>query len=172
MGHYPGAWAGAVVFVDKELGIIVLTSQEKWDRLKLICKKWLTRVEAGELDLNHSELRSDKDFMVHATQAYPGMKPYLKGFHLSMETWQGGRDEEGWKLPPGALIGPEELESMDEGWYRSPRLVIRWMNLFLYHHYLSLGLRELCRIWQMISERCLNCLKATVPFQGLLGARW
>ena len=105
-----------MVFVDKELGIVVLTSQEKWDRLKLICKKWLIRVEAGKLDLNHTELRSDKGFMDHVTQAYPGMKPYLKGFHLSMETWQVGRDEEGWKLPPGALIGPEELESTDEGW--------------------------------------------------------
>ncbi len=31
------------------------------------------------------------------TQAYPGLKPYLKGFHLSLETWQGGRDSEGWK---------------------------------------------------------------------------
>ena len=27
------------------------------------------------------------------------MKPYLKGFHLSLETWRGGRDREGWKLP-------------------------------------------------------------------------
>jgi hypothetical protein len=26
------------------------------------------------------------------------MKPYLKGFHLSLETWRGGRDSEGWKL--------------------------------------------------------------------------
>ena len=76
-----------MVFVDKEVGIIVLTSQEEWDGLKLICKKGLTQVEAGELDLNHSELRSDKGFMVHVTQTYPGMTPYLKGFHLSMETW-------------------------------------------------------------------------------------
>ena len=35
-------------------------------------------MEAGKLDLNHSELRSDKGFMVNVTQAYPGMKPYLK----------------------------------------------------------------------------------------------
>ena len=34
---------------------------------------------------------------MYVTQAYPGMKPYLKGFHLSLETWQGGRDKEGWK---------------------------------------------------------------------------
>ncbi len=32
------------------------------------------------------------------TQAYPGLKPYLKGFHLLLETWQGRRDSEGWKV--------------------------------------------------------------------------
>jgi hypothetical protein len=37
--------------------------------------------------------------MVYVTQVYPGMKPYLKGFHLSLETWRGGHDSEGWKLP-------------------------------------------------------------------------
>ncbi len=63
------------------------------------------------MDLNHAELRSDKGFMVHVTQAYPGMKPYLKGFHLSMETWRGGWDVEGWKLPPGAQISQDDLES-------------------------------------------------------------
>mmetsp|Transcript_20621 Transcript_20621/g.41133 ORF Transcript_20621/g.41133 Transcript_20621/m.41133 type:complete len:189 (+) Transcript_20621:562-1128(+) len=26
------------------------------------------------------------------------MKPFLKGFHLSLEMWRGNRDEEGWKL--------------------------------------------------------------------------
>lgn len=33
----PGAWAGTVVFTDKEQGVSVLTSQDKWDRLKTIC---------------------------------------------------------------------------------------------------------------------------------------
>ena len=35
---YPGAWAGAVVFNDEEEGVVVLTSQEKWDQLKRICQ--------------------------------------------------------------------------------------------------------------------------------------
>jgi hypothetical protein len=48
--------------------------------------------------------------MVYVTQAYQGMKPYLKGFHLSLETWRGGRDSEGWKLPQHG-----DLESKDEG---------------------------------------------------------
>ncbi len=31
------------------------------------------------------------------------MKTYLNGFHLSFETWQGGRDKEGWKVPAKAM---------------------------------------------------------------------
>ena len=110
---YPGAWAGAVVFNDEELGLVVLTSQEKWDRLKTICKKWLKEVQSGDGNLDHTSLRSDKGFMVHVTQAYPSMKPYLKGFHLSMETWRGGRDAEGWKLPAGASAALDEADMED-----------------------------------------------------------
>ena len=110
---YPGAWAGAVVFNDEKLGLVVLTSQDKWDRLKAICTKWLDEVRTGDGSLDHASLRSDKGFMVYVTQAYPSMKPYLKGFHLSMETWRGGRDAEGWKLPAGASEGIDEADMED-----------------------------------------------------------
>ena len=36
----PGAWTGTVVFINEETGLVVLTSQDKWDRMKLICNKW------------------------------------------------------------------------------------------------------------------------------------
>jgi len=94
----PGAWAGAVVFNDEAQGIVVLTSQEKWDRLKAICQKWWARLRNGDREVNHKEMQSDRGFLVYVTQAYPALKPYLKGFHLTLETWRGGRDKEGWKL--------------------------------------------------------------------------
>ncbi len=101
---YPGAWAGVVVFNDEKLGLVVLTSQEKWDKLKSICNKWLMRLEAGELDLDHIKLRPDKGFMVHVTHAYPTMKPYMKGFIC---LWKHGETEEMLKVGsclPGAGI--------------------------------------------------------------------
>ena len=94
----PGAWAGVVVHVDSEKGVMVLTSQEKWDRLKRICQHWYDLLTAGETALDYKQLQSDRGFMVYVAQAYTAMKPYLKGFHLSLETWRGGRDEEGWKI--------------------------------------------------------------------------
>ena len=77
-------------------------------------------------------------------------------------------EDDGWEYEP-----PEELEEYDAAAVTATvaqRAVIEAQHM--YHHHLSLGLRELCRVWQMISERCLNCLKATIPFQGLVGARW
>ena len=78
----------------------MLTSQEKWDRMKAICEHLRVILENSDKDLDFKRLCSDRGFMVYVTQAYPGMKPYLKGFRLlSLETWRGGRDSEGWKLP-------------------------------------------------------------------------
>ena len=91
----PGAWAGVNVCVDEDRGVVVLTSQEKWDRMKIICEHWRGILGRGDTDLDFKRLCSDRGFMVYATQACPGMKPYLKGFHLSLETWRGGRDSEG-----------------------------------------------------------------------------
>ena len=79
-----------VVINDTEYGIVVLTSQEKWDRMKGIFKKWHTIIAAGETELDHKSLQSDRGFLVHCTQAYPGLVPYMKGVHLSLETWREG----------------------------------------------------------------------------------
>jgi len=88
------------ICIDEKLGVVVMTSQEKWDRMKSICSFWLEQLDQGMSELGYKRLLSDRGFMVYVTQAYPGMKPYLKGFHLSLETWRGGRDEEGWKMTP------------------------------------------------------------------------
>jgi hypothetical protein len=93
----PGAWAGASVFNEENVGVVMLTSQEKWDRLKEICQHWHAVIQGGETMLDYKKLLLDRGFLVYITQAYPSMKPYLKGFHLSLETWRGNCDAEGWK---------------------------------------------------------------------------
>jgi hypothetical protein len=114
----PRAWAGAVVHVVPDLGVCVLTSEEKWLKLKHIVGKYLALVLSGEEELNHKDLLSDRGFLVYVTRAYPGMVPYLKGFHLTIEMWRGNRDAEGWKLPSKALesamIRDIDLGPMDD----------------------------------------------------------
>jgi hypothetical protein len=91
----PGAWAGSNVVISTE-GIAVTVSQERWDKTKGIISKWASRLE-GKDDLNRKELESDVGFLIYVTRSYPAMKPYLKGFHLTLHGWRPGRDEFGWK---------------------------------------------------------------------------
>jgi hypothetical protein len=91
----PGAWAGVVVHNDPVLGIVVLTSQDKWDRTKAICQHWHQLLVEGTSELGFKQLESDRGFLVYVANAYPAMKPYLKGFHLSLEMWRGGRMPKG-----------------------------------------------------------------------------
>ena len=82
--------------VEEDVGVVVLVSQDKWDRMKTICHQWLDLLIQEKTKLDFKKPRSDRGFMVYVTQAYPSLKPYLKGFHLSLETWRGGRDHKGW----------------------------------------------------------------------------
>ncbi len=60
----------------------------------------------------HKELLLDGGFLVYVTRTYPAMIPYLKGFHLIIKMWRGGRDSEGWKLREGDDISVSSSQSM------------------------------------------------------------
>ena len=110
----PGAWAGTVVHIFPQLGVCTLTSEEKWIKLKVMLKKWHEVLSSGERELSHKELQSDRGFLVYVTRTYPAMVPYLKGFHLTLETWRGGRDFEGWKVKDDAsIVSSTSISSLD-----------------------------------------------------------
>ena len=95
----PGAWAGAIVHVLSMLGVCVLTSTEKWIKMKGILERWWKLISGLTTPrLSHKELLTDRGFLVYVTRTYSAMIPYLKGFHLTIEMWRGGRVLEGWKL--------------------------------------------------------------------------
>ena len=73
-----------MIYVVDKLGVCVcvLITEEKWDKLKGILKKWLARLKADETYLLHKELLSDQDFLVHVTRNH--LLHYLKGFDLTI----------------------------------------------------------------------------------------
>ena len=83
-----------MVYVVDKLGVCVLTSKEKWDKLKGILTKWVARLQSGDADLLHKELLSDRGFLVYVTRNFPP----LMGFNLTIEILRGNRDTVGWKL--------------------------------------------------------------------------
>ncbi len=59
-----------------ELGVCILTSAEKWAKMKGILEKWWDRVSRGfDVKLLHRELMSDWGFLVYVTRTYPTMIP-------------------------------------------------------------------------------------------------
>ncbi len=93
-----GAWASAIVHIVDQLGVCVLTSKEKWAKMQGILEKWRAALLDPIPTLSHKELLSNRGFLVYVTRTYPAMVPYLKGFHLTIEMWCGGRNFEVWKL--------------------------------------------------------------------------
>jgi hypothetical protein len=90
----PGAWAGSNVIITAD-GVAVTVSQEKWDKMKLMINKWRDQIDKHEA-CDHKQLESDVGFMIYVASTYPSMKPYLKGFHLTLHGWRLGRDDSGW----------------------------------------------------------------------------
>ena len=93
----PGAWAGAVALASPS-GVYGFTAKDCWMKTKKI----LTRVEqqvAADDPSEHSELEKDRFFFVYVGRTCPCMRACLKGFHLTLDSWREGRDEEGWKDP-------------------------------------------------------------------------
>ena len=95
----------------------VLAMQEKWDKLKE-CIDWIWIHHTDASGMDHKILESKRGFLVHMGQTYSSLKPYFKGVHATLESWQSGRDENGWVVkPPGGKetkVGPE-AKSLSQG---------------------------------------------------------
>jgi hypothetical protein len=53
----PGAWAGTIIHIVALLGVCILTSVEKWAKMKAILEKWWKQLAGADgLKLLHKEL--------------------------------------------------------------------------------------------------------------------
>jgi hypothetical protein len=59
---------------------------------------------------------SFRGFLVYVARMYKAMVPYLKGIHLSLDSWRANRDEDGWRItntvePRVEIMGKEKTQS-------------------------------------------------------------
>ena len=57
---------------------------------------------------------------MYVSLTFDVMVPYLKGIHLTMESWRDDRDEEGWRLP---VKDRRKREERREGPLLPPKMV-------------------------------------------------
>jgi hypothetical protein len=112
----PGAWAGTIIRTDGQK-VEKMVSQERWDKTKEKIN-WIRNhfytLPAGEErpKIKHKTLESIRGFLVYVTRTYLSMVPYLKGLHLTLDSWRPGRSKSGWKIEVATQEGLDE-EDMD-----------------------------------------------------------
>ena len=94
-----GAWAGTI-FLITENTICKTVSQEKWEKGKKLVQFFSERCSDPQQPpgLNHKDLERKRGFLVHLSMTFSSLVPFLKGLHLTIDSWRPLRNEDGWKL--------------------------------------------------------------------------
>jgi len=90
-----GAWAGSVCHTDEDV-VTVMVTTDKWDKAKGHITHLLKVATTSNVFL-YKELESIRGFLVYVVRTYPAFNPYLKGIHLTLDSWRTGRRWDGWK---------------------------------------------------------------------------
>jgi hypothetical protein len=110
----PGPWCGSFVAI-KDDCVWVYTSQEKWNKAQRFINELhsiLNTKEEVEALIDYKFLERGRGFMIYFCRTYTSFVPYLKGMHLTMDSWRKGRDKEGWKMKQGKGLQTEEEEDL------------------------------------------------------------
>ena len=94
-------WAGSVINASRD-EIAVSVSKEKWrkgkDILESLISQYLNKKDSEDIWLDFKKLEQDRGFLVHLSMTYPDLVPYLKGIHLTLDSWRKDRKNDGWKV--------------------------------------------------------------------------
>lgn len=92
----PGPWAGSVLHTDGKL--VALVSQKKWDKMKAMVEELESMLKSrADGKVSHKRLEQIRGFAIYVSRTYDWMPPYLKGLHLTIDSWREGRLKDGWK---------------------------------------------------------------------------
>jgi hypothetical protein len=92
----PGAWAGSIVLSSE--GVVRVTiSLERWQKAQSIIR-WIGDCLESRSPLEHKTLERHRGFLVYVSRTYPFIVPYLKGIHLTLDSWRPWRKPDGWKM--------------------------------------------------------------------------
>jgi hypothetical protein len=78
-----------------------MVSQERWQKTQAKIG-WIREHLSAQptpkgLKIPHKPLESIRGFLVYVSRTYPEITPYLKGIHLTLDSWRSGRAKSGWK---------------------------------------------------------------------------
>ena len=109
----PGPWCGSFAAVKMD-SVWVYTSQEKWEKARTFIRELDSLLSGSNTQgIDYKFLERGRGFMIYFCRTYTSFVPYLKGMHLTMDSWRKGRDIEGWK-DRGAIWTEDDEERLEE----------------------------------------------------------
>jgi hypothetical protein len=69
---------------------------DKWNKARGHIQHLLKIAESTNL-FDYKELESIRGFLIYVARTYPAFTPYLKGIHLTLDSWRPGRRGDGWR---------------------------------------------------------------------------
>jgi len=94
-----------------------MVSQEKWEKTKRLVMELSRMLEQDFLPLQC--LLVIRGFLIYVVRTYPWLNPYIKGLHLTIDSWRPCREESGFKMRG------KELEQALAAWAKSRGLPCR-----------------------------------------------
>jgi hypothetical protein len=91
----PGPWAVMVTHMHNGR-ICGMVSQEKWDKTKRFIQEMGEMVVKDHLPL--AWLLQVRGFLMYVVRICPWINPYMKGLHLTLDSWRPFRRADGFKL--------------------------------------------------------------------------
>ena len=93
----PGAWAGAIIETTED-AVYKRVSQERWEKTQASVNQIATWLNSStRARIPRKDLERIRGFLVYVALTYTIMTPYLRGIHLTLESWRPDRDEDGWR---------------------------------------------------------------------------
>lgn len=103
----PGPWAGTVTHTKD--GVMATVTEVKWAKTQGIVQEMAQMLEDDETALPRKALERARGFLIYVGRTFRWMNPYLKGLHLTIDSWRTDRDEEGYKKKKQRQIQANEL---------------------------------------------------------------
>jgi hypothetical protein len=101
----PGAWAGSVVHTNSSK-VTLLISDTKWEKTQATVQDLVDRTAANS-GVDRKALERIRGFLIYVSRTYRWMVPYLKGIHLTIDSWREDRDAEGYRKKKPKALGKE-----------------------------------------------------------------
>jgi len=89
----PGPWAGSVAHTQN--GVELLVSVAKWEKTRVLVEELHALTQVDQVD--RKRLEQVRGYLIYVSRTYRWMVPYLKGLHLTIDSWREDRDVEGYR---------------------------------------------------------------------------